>query len=98
MNDSIGTPQPHALQRRRFWHPIGNVKSSGLYRIYWILVGLLLLVGIPWYRAADTQDPLIAGVPLWAWVTIGSAVGIAALTAWAALRLWPADEGDDSDG
>jgi hypothetical protein len=74
-----------------------NMKSHGRYRIYWLLVGILLLAGIPWYRSAGSQDVLIAGIPLWGWVSIGSAVSISALTAWAALRWWPDGEGDDPD-
>jgi polyferredoxin len=73
------------------------MKSQMRLRVYCVLVLVLLLAGIPWYRNADTQDPLIGGIPLWAWVTIATAVAIAALTAWAALRMWPDSDGDDTD-
>lgn len=74
------------------------MNSKRLRRLYGLLVITLLLAGIPWYRSADVQDPLVGGIPLWAWITIGSAIAIAALTAWAALCLWPGEDREGQDG
>ena len=67
----------------------GTLKNRGP----WIsLVLILLLAGIPWYWPESVAMRLYWGVPLWAWATMGSALAIAMLTAWAAMRWWPSGQ------
>ena len=67
----------------------GNLKNRGP----WLsLVLALLLAGIPWYWPESLAMRLFWGVPLWAWATMGSALAIAMLTAWAAMRWWPSGQ------
>ena len=68
-----------------------------LHPAFWVLLGLLLAIGIPWYRTPGTLDPLFWGLPLWALVALGSALAIALVAQWGIARLWH-DDPEDGDG
>ena len=57
-----------------------------------LLLGLIVLAGIPWYWAEDTVRPFILGLPVWAFVSLVMSVVLAAATAWLIMRHWRDDE------
>ena len=63
-------------------------------------IGLLYLVSIPWYRAADAVPPLLLGLPNWVAIAVGCYLGAACLNAvaWWIAPLSDALPADRSDG
>ena len=62
----------------------------------WFLpaVVVILTASVPWYLPASAADRLMGGLPVWTWITIFCGFALAAVTAFASLRLWR-DGGDD---
>lgn len=64
---------------------------------FWIVIGSLLALGIPWYRTAGTQDPVYWGLPLWAVVALASALGISIVAQWGITQLWDENPEDGDE-
>ncbi|UJL45711.1 hypothetical protein KFZ58_15160 [Virgibacillus sp. NKC19-16] len=69
------------------------IKSKKL----WIVLGILFLLSFPWYLPAGSYEPLIYGIPYWAWIVLIVSIAISATLTFAIKNLWITDE-DDSDG
>ncbi|NKB69104.1 MAG: hypothetical protein GKR89_18705 [Candidatus Latescibacteria bacterium] len=73
-------------------------QEAGLVReprkVGWIWWVYLLLVGltIPWYWPAGFRGPLIAGFPLWVFVSLSGVLVLAGWTAWVIFHFWRMDE------
>ena len=61
----------------------------------WLLYGLILAIGIPWYWP-EGDTTLLFGMPVWVVVSIGASVLLALLTAWLFSHPWP-DEKDEAE-
>lgn len=57
-----------------------------------LVLGIILIAGIPWYWAEDTIRPFVLGLPVWAFVSLVMSVVLAAVTAWFIIRYWKDDE------
>lgn len=64
--------------------------------LLWVLVGVMILMGIPWYVPTGTIEPLVLGLPAWFWVSVLSAVGLSATVCWACLTQWRLEDADDT--
>jgi hypothetical protein len=62
----------------------------------WTGIGVVVLVGVPWYLPTGAIEPLVGGIPFWLLISIGATLAFSALTCWACLRDWnlaePAEE------
>ncbi|HEX7065951.1 MAG TPA: hypothetical protein VF199_12855 [Bacillales bacterium] len=36
----------------------------------WIVFGIIFILSVPWYFPKDSYQPLILGIPYWAWIII----------------------------
>lgn len=64
--------------------------------LLWILLGVAILAGIPWYVPAGTVEPLVLGLPAWFWVSVLAAVALSAITCWACLTQWQLEDVEDA--
>jgi O-antigen ligase len=62
----------------------------------WVLVGIMILAGIPWYVPTGTIEPLVLGLPAWFWVSVLAAVGLSATVCWACLTQWRLEDVEDT--
>lgn len=62
----------------------------------WIAYAILFGVAIPWYWPGE-EISIVAGIPLWAAVSIGASSVISCFTAWLLIKEWPTDEQLDSE-
>ncbi|WP_085524343.1 hypothetical protein [Tuberibacillus sp. Marseille-P3662] len=44
--------------------PIKQVKS-------WVILGIIIILSVPWYFPTGSYEPLFFGVPYWAFIVIG---------------------------
>ncbi|GAA4942990.1 hypothetical protein EV188_104244 [Actinomycetospora succinea] len=62
----------------------------------WVAIGVVVLVGVPWYLPTGAIEPLVGGIPFWLLISVGATLAFSALTCWACLRDWnlaePAEE------
>lgn len=77
-----------------FWEAIRPADEPIRHRWFLPTILAILVLSVPWYLPHDPGDRLLAGLPLWTWVTLACAAGLAVVTAWASLRLWR----DEPDG
>ncbi|GIO24041.1 hypothetical protein [Oceanobacillus sp. J11TS1] len=49
--------------------PIKNLKI-------WIVLIILFILSVPWYLPTRSYEPLILGVPYWAWIILGVSLAI----------------------
>lgn len=61
----------------------------------WVLVGAMVLLGIPWYLPTGTIEPIVFGLPAWFWVSVLAAVGLSATVCWACLTQWRLEDVED---
>ena len=76
-----------------FWATIRPADEPTRHRWFLPSVAVILIFSVPWYLPREVGDRLVGGLPLWTWITVACAAVLAALMAWASLRLWR----DDSD-
>ncbi len=77
-----------------FWEAIRPADEPLRHRWFLPVVVLILVVSVPWYLPPSVGGRLAAGLPVWTWITIVCGLFLAAVTAFASLRLWR-DAGDD---
>ncbi len=84
-----------------FWAAVRPEDEPVRHRWFLPAVVVILIVSVPWYLPPSVGDRLAGGLPVWTWVTILCGLALAAVTAFASLRLWRdgADEagGDDPE-
>jgi len=88
------TPGEYDSQRDMdlFWREIKPRREPIQQRWYIPLVLLIVVVSVPWYWTRGVTGTIVAGLPLWIWVTIACSVAIATITATMALRHWDDDD------
>ncbi len=90
------SPEPGEYDGQRdidlFWKEIRPRREPIQQRWYIPLVLLIVVVSGPWYWKQGVTGTIIAGLPLWIWVTILCSLAISIVTATVALRHW-----DDED-
>ena len=76
----------------QFWAAI--TPASEPFKQRWFLPLLLFFVvaSVPWYRKAETMGTIVAGLPVWVWTSLACSLGLACMTAFAAIRYWKDDE------
>ncbi len=75
-----------------FWKEVRPRREPIQQRWYIPLVLLIVVVSVPWYWKQGVTGKIIAGLPLWIWITILCSLVISVITATMALRQW-----DDED-
>ena len=70
------------------WSAIRPADEPLRHRWFLPTVVVILVLSVPWYLPAKIGDRLVGGLPLWTWITVVCATALAAVTAWASLRLW----------
>ncbi len=75
-----------------FWKEVRPRREPIQQRWYIPLVLLFVVASVPWYWPQGVTGTIIAGLPLWIWVTILCSAAISVVTATVALRHW--DDGD----
>lgn len=68
-----------------------------LRRTIFVLIGLLYLVSVPWYRDAADPVEIVAGLPDWVTLALACYVGVAVLNALAWLLSDVPDSAADPD-
>ena len=92
-----------------FWAAVRPADEPMRHRWFLPAVVVILIVSVPWYLPSSVGDRLALGLPIWTWVTIVCGLFLAAVTAFASLRLWRdgsdaaasedrEDRGPDGDG
>ena len=67
-----------------------NYSSPFRFR-HGLLFAIIMLVGVPWYWAADRVEPYVSGLPIWAFVSLMLSVVLALYTAWIIMCHWDDD-------
>ena len=63
------------------------------FRAWHLLVlGLLLVISIPWYWKGEGVEPVLLGMPAWAFFSYALSALFACCTAWFILYRWPEDD------
>lgn len=65
--------------------------------LVWVLIGLTILAGVPWYLPSGLIEPVVAHLPGWFWLSIIAAVALSAVTCWACLTQWELEPHDGED-
>ncbi|QVQ53989.1 hypothetical protein J4H86_09930 [Spiractinospora alimapuensis] len=63
----------------------------------WVVLVLILLVSVPWYWPAGTLEPVVLGLPLWAWTTLAGSVALCGYLSWLCATQWPDADEEDTD-
>ena len=63
-----------------------------LPRWIWPVYVFFLVLLVPWYIPSDSLQGRVWAFPVWAFIILAGAIGMAAFTAYVFLRLWK-DEG-----
>jgi len=71
-----------------FWAAAKTSSEPGRKRWYVPLLLVLVILSVPWYRAAGSMGELIHGMPGWVWVSLLCTVGVSSLTAVGILWFW----------
>ncbi len=71
-----------------FWEAIRPADEPLRHRWFLPAAAAVLAVSVPWYLPSSIGDRLVSGLPVWTWITIGCGLILAAITAFASLRLW----------
>ncbi len=79
-----------------FWKEVKPQREPIQQWWYVPLVVLIAVISVPWYWKQGVTGKIIAGLPLWIWVTILCSAAISVITATMALRHW--DDEDLSGG
>lgn len=53
---------------------------------------LFIVISVPWYRPAGQIGRIVAGLPIWIWISLGCTFAVSCLTAAAILWCWRDDE------
>ncbi|SEQ70852.1 hypothetical protein [Piscibacillus halophilus] len=61
-------------------------------RKLWITFGILFILSVPWYFPTGSYDPIILGVPYWAWIIILVSLAFSVTITYAIKNLWISDE------
>lgn len=80
-----------------FWEAIKPDHEPIQIRWYMPLVILLLVICTPWYWLKDAEVPVIAGLPLWVWITIATTAALAVVTALMIIFAWRDDPQPNED-
>ncbi|MDY0393495.1 hypothetical protein ACFSMW_17990 [Virgibacillus halophilus] len=64
------------------------------WKIWVVLVGLFVL-SVPWYLPTGSYEPLIFGVPYWAWIIIGISLIISAALSYILRNCWHMTDEDE---
>jgi hypothetical protein len=70
------------------WEAIRPAAEPSSTRWFLPLVLGLLAAGTPWHAMLGWTTAMWGGLPLWVWISLGSGVGLSAVTAVASLRAW----------
>ncbi len=79
-----------------FWEAIRPADEPLRHRWFLPVVGLILVVSVPWYLPDAVGGRLVAGLPVWTWITVVCGFALAVVTAFASLRLWRDGGGEGS--
>ncbi|WP_394810761.1 hypothetical protein [Alkalibacillus aidingensis] len=58
----------------------------------WIIFGILFVLSVPWYLPTGSYDPIILGIPYWAWIILLVSIAFSATITYAIKNLWVTDE------
>jgi len=61
----------------------------------WVVLGILFFLAVPWYLPVGSYEPIIFGIPYWAWIVLFVSIAISATITFAIKFLWKT-VGDDS--
>ncbi len=75
-----------------FWKEVEPRREPIQQRWYIPLVLLIVVISVPWYREQGETGTVVAGLPLWIWVTILCSLAISAIVAKVALQHWDDEE------
>lgn len=91
MNKTDQNPEEYSDKRDmdHFWEVANSLKKEPL-RQKWFLPILIIciVISIPWYRTSGESGSIIAGLPVWIWVSLASALGVSILTTIGMLLFW----------
>lgn len=73
----------------RFW-AVASTLSKEPLRQKWFLPALIacIVLSIPWYRTPGESGSIIAGLPVWIWISLACAAGVSLITAIGVLVFW----------
>ncbi|MFC3041157.1 hypothetical protein ACFOGI_12990 [Virgibacillus xinjiangensis] len=63
----------------------------------WVVLFILLSLSVPWYLPAGTYEPLILGVPYWAYIIMGVSLLISITLTYVLDRYWQMTDEEEED-
>lgn len=78
-----------------FWAAVELEREPARQRWYIAAIVLLVAFSVPWYFASGSIGAIVAGLPVWVWLSLGCSVGLSTVTAIAVLRFWVDSKEDD---
>lgn len=77
--------------------PVGNrpVKEPIRKPWIWVVMAFIMLAAIPWYLPIGSLEPLILGVPYWAFISVVFSLALCAFLSWLCLHEWDVVEEEE---
>lgn len=89
MNHSA--PTPPSSDPDEFWRVATPQREPLRWKLFVPALSLLLLVNVPWYLTPEVADRQFHGLPVFAWICLGTSLTLSILTCSAALWHWQSD-------
>lgn len=76
------------MQKRK--EPIKNWKI-------WVVLAILFVLNVPWYLPAGSYEPLIFGIPYWAYIIMGVSLAISITLTYILKKQWNMVEDEEKE-
>lgn len=69
-----------------------NYKEPIKYKWIWVVIGIIVLIGVPWYLPTGSIYPLIFGFPYWAFISVVSTIVLAGFLTYVVNNYWDMED------
>ncbi len=69
-----------------------NYKEPIQFKWIWIVLGIIVLIGVPWYLPQGSIYPIILGLPYWTFISLVSTIALAFFLNYVVKNYWDMEE------
>lgn len=63
----------------------------------WVVLGVLFALSVPWYLPAGSYEPMIFGVPYWAYIIMGVSMAISITLSYVLKNHWQMTDEEEQE-